>query len=168
MDVTTTFFFFLTPLLSSFWTSRDKGVVPSSPRLLPSIFIARRVQQSHCWSIFHRMLLTHALALSASQFEYKKMSQRIYASMHSAGLELTKLTYTGLEDNLIHHRGDITPWPWPVPIPTHAVTTMPPLKGSRWPFAPLSYVEQPDGAIIDPKAAYYPPRVCPSPPVHFG
>ena len=26
--------------------------------------------------------------------------------MHSAGLELTKLTYTGLEDNLIRHRGD--------------------------------------------------------------
>ena len=26
--------------------------------------------------------------------------------MHSAGLELTKLTYTRLEDNLVHHRGD--------------------------------------------------------------
>ena len=26
--------------------------------------------------------------------------------MHSAGLELTKLTYTGLEDNMIRHRGD--------------------------------------------------------------
>ena len=26
--------------------------------------------------------------------------------MHSAGLELTKLTYTKLEDNLIRHRGD--------------------------------------------------------------
>ena len=26
--------------------------------------------------------------------------------MHSAGLELTKLTYTRLEDNLIRHRGD--------------------------------------------------------------
>ena len=27
--------------------------------------------------------------------------------MHSTGLELTKLTYTRLEDNnLIHHRGD--------------------------------------------------------------
>ena len=25
--------------------------------------------------------------------------------MHSAGLELTKLTYTRLEDNLIRHRG---------------------------------------------------------------
>ena len=26
--------------------------------------------------------------------------------MHSAGLELTKLTYTGLDENLIRHRGD--------------------------------------------------------------
>ena len=26
--------------------------------------------------------------------------------MYSAGLELTKLTYTRLEDNLIRHRGD--------------------------------------------------------------
>ena len=43
------------------------SVVPSFPRLLPSIFIAHRVQQSHCSSIFHRVLLTHALALSASQ-----------------------------------------------------------------------------------------------------
>ena len=29
------------------------GVVPSSPRFLPSIFIAHRVQQSHCSSTFH-------------------------------------------------------------------------------------------------------------------
>ena len=82
------------------------GVVPSSPRFLPSIFIAHRVQQSHCSSIFHQVLLTHALALSASQFVHKKKSQRIYTSMHSAGLELTKLTYNRLEDNLIRHRGD--------------------------------------------------------------
>ena len=82
------------------------GVIPSPPRFLPSIFIARRVQQSHCSSIVHRMLLTHALAISASQFVHKKKSQRIYTSMHSAGLELTKLTYTRLEDNLIRHRGD--------------------------------------------------------------
>ena len=83
------------------------GVIPSPPRFLPSIFIAHRVQQSHCSSIFHRMLLTHALALSASQFVHKKKSQRIYTSMHSAGLELTKLAYTRLEDNLIRHRGDL-------------------------------------------------------------
>ena len=69
-------------------------------------FIAHRVQRSHCSSIVHRVLLTHALALSASQFVHKKKSRRIYTIMHSAGLELTKLTYTRLEDNLIRHRGD--------------------------------------------------------------
>ena len=80
-------------------------VVPSPPRFLSSFFIAHRVQQSHCSSIFHRVLLTHPLALSASQSVHKKKSLRIYASMHSEGLELTKLTYTRLEDNLICHRG---------------------------------------------------------------
>ena len=81
------------------------GVIPFPPRFLPSTFIAHRVQQSHRASIFHRMLLTHALALSASRFVHKKKSQRLYTSMHSAGLELTKMTYTRLEDNLIRHRG---------------------------------------------------------------
>ena len=102
-------FFFLSLHTSTFqlldkpW-SQVSSLLP--PRFLPSIFIAHRVQQSHCSSIFHRALLTHALALSASQLVHKKKSQRIYASMHSAGLELTKLTYTRLEDNLIRHRGD--------------------------------------------------------------
>ena len=92
------FFFFFShtftfQLLDKPW-SQDLGVVPSPPRFLPSIFFAHRVQQSHCSSILHRVLLTHALALSASQFVHKKKSQRIYTSrMHSAGLELTKLTY---------------------------------------------------------------------------
>ena len=100
-------FFFLTLLRSSFWTSRGHRCRPFFPPvLLPSIFIAHRVQQSHCSSIFHRVLLTHALALSASQFVHKKKSQRIYARMHSAGLELTKLTYTRLEYNLMRHQGD--------------------------------------------------------------
>ena len=69
-------------------------------------FLSRIGFSNHCSSIFHRVLLTHALALSASQFVHKKKSQRIFTSMHSAGLELTKLTYTRLEDNLIRHRGD--------------------------------------------------------------
>ena len=91
------------------------GVVPSPPRFLPSIFIAHRVQQSHCSSIFHRVLLTHALAFSASQFVRKKKSPRIYTSMRTGGFELTKLIYTSrLEDNLIRHRGDrrISPPVW--------------------------------------------------------
>ena len=82
------------------------GVVPSFPRFSPSFFIARRVQQSHCSSTYHQVLLTHAVALSASQFVHKKKFPRFYSSVHSGGLELTKLTYTRLEDNLIRHRGN--------------------------------------------------------------
>ena len=93
----TYFFFFFLLLLHFYFPASGQavvtGVVPSSPRFLPSIIIAHRVQQSHCSSIFHRVLLTHALALSASQVVHKKKSQRIYTSMHSAGLQLTKLTY---------------------------------------------------------------------------
>ena len=100
------FFFLLTLYFPASGQAVVTGVDPSPPRFLPSIFLAHRVQQSHCSSNFHRVLLTHALALSASQFLHKKKSQRIYTSMHSAGLELTKLTYTRLEDNLIRHRGD--------------------------------------------------------------
>ena len=82
------------------------GVVPSPTRFSPSIFIAHRVQQSHCSPIFHQVLLTYALALPARQFVRKKKSPRTYTSMHSGGLELAKLTYTRLEGNLIRHRGD--------------------------------------------------------------
>ena len=99
-------FIFLTltfQLLNKPW-SQVSSLLP--PRFLPSIFIAHRAQQSHCSSIFLRVLRTHAPSLSASQFVHKKKSQPSYMSMHSAGLELTKLTYTRLEDNLIRHRGD--------------------------------------------------------------
>ena len=77
----TSFFFTFTLLLSSFWTGRGHRCRPLlSPRFLPSIFIAHRAQQSHCSSIFIRVLLTQALALSASQFVHKKKSPRIYTS----------------------------------------------------------------------------------------
>ena len=108
------FVFFAHIFLSASGQAVVTGVVPSSPRLLPSFFTARRVRQSHGTSIFIECCLinltinnlTHALALSASQFVPKKKSPQIYTSMHSAGLELTKLTYTRLKDNLIRHRGD--------------------------------------------------------------
>ena len=48
------------------------------------------------------MLLTHAFALSASQSLHKEKSLRIYASMRSVELELTKLTYSRHDDNLLH------------------------------------------------------------------
>ena len=110
-----TFFFFSHFYFPASGQAVVTGVLPSPPRhrcppfsspVLTFDFIAHRVQQSHCSPIFHRALLTHALALSASQFVHKKKSQRICSSMHSAGLDLTKLTYTALEDNLIRHRGD--------------------------------------------------------------
>ena len=84
------------------------GVVSSCPPvILPSIFMAHRVQQSHCSSIFHRVLLTHALALSASQFGHKKKSPYytnlyIRVCMHS-GIRTYK--YQTREDNLIRPPG---------------------------------------------------------------
>ena len=85
------FFFFF--FLAHFYLPASGYAVVTGPRcrpffppvLLPSIFIAHRVQQTHCSSIFHRVLLTHALALSASQFVHKKKSPRIHTSMHSGG-----------------------------------------------------------------------------------
>ena len=72
-------FFFHSHLLSSFWTSRGHRCRPFSPRFLPSIFIAQRVQQSHCSLISHRVLRTHALALSASQIcAQKKVPTNLY------------------------------------------------------------------------------------------
>ena len=57
------------------------GVVPSPPPVLAFNFHrAYRVQQPHCSSIIHRVLLliTHALALSASQFVHKNKPKTIY------------------------------------------------------------------------------------------
>ena len=61
------------------------GVVPSPPRFLPSIFITHRVQHSHCSSSFHRVLQTHALALSASQLFHKKKSQQKHLYEYALG-----------------------------------------------------------------------------------
>ena len=99
------FFFFAHFNFSASGQAVVTGVIPP-PRFLPSICIAHRIQQSHCTSIAYRVLLTHAVALSASQFVHKRKPQRIYTSMHSAGLELTKLTYIRLKGDLIRHRGD--------------------------------------------------------------
>ena len=96
-------------LLDKPWS--QVGVDPSSPPvLLPSIFIAHRVQQSHCSSIFHRVLLTHALlALSASKSicTQEKIHTNLFEYALGETRTLTRLTYTRLEDsNLISHRVD--------------------------------------------------------------
>ena len=56
LTTTIFFFFFLTHIYFPA-SGQDvvTGVVPSSPRFFPSIFIAHSVQQSHCSSIFHRV-----------------------------------------------------------------------------------------------------------------
>ena len=101
------FFFFFLLTLSLFFLDKPWSQVSS---LLPPgscLQFFSRIEFSNPTArrFFHRVLLTHDFALSASQFVHKKKYQRVYTSMHSAGLELTKLTHTRLEDNLIRHRG---------------------------------------------------------------
>ena len=59
-------FFFHTHLLSYYWTSGGHRCRSFFPPVLAFNFCrAHRVQQSHCSWIFHRVLLTHTLGLSA-------------------------------------------------------------------------------------------------------
>ena len=53
-----TFSFYFLPASGQAVVTVPTGVVPSHPRFLASIFIAQRVQQSHCSSIFYRVLFT--------------------------------------------------------------------------------------------------------------
>ena len=83
------------------------GIVPSSPQFLPSTLIAHRVQQSHCSSIFHRVLLTPALALFRKSIcAQEKVPTNLYEYALGGVRTHEKLTYTRLKDNLIRHRGD--------------------------------------------------------------
>ena len=59
--------------------------------------LLHKVQQSSCSSIFHRVFLTHALALSESQFVHKKKSPRIYASRLDYALGGIRTHETGLQ-----------------------------------------------------------------------
>ena len=106
MTVFFSFFFFHTHLLSRFWTNRGHRCRLFPPGSFLQCLSRIGFSNPTCSSIFHRVLLTHALALSASQFVRKKKSPRICANTHSGGFELTKLTYTRLEDHLIRHWGD--------------------------------------------------------------
>ena len=82
------------------------GVVSFPPRAFPSIFTAHRVQQLHCSSIFHRALQTHALSrFPQVDFCARKSPHEFIRVCTRGGFELTKLTYTWLEDNLMRHRG---------------------------------------------------------------
>ena len=72
------FLFSITLLLSSFWTSRGNRCRPFSPPLL--VFEPYRAQGSAIPLLVEfssSVLLTRALALSASRFAHKKKSLRI-------------------------------------------------------------------------------------------
>ena len=83
------------------------GVVPSSPRFLPSFFC-------RAWGSAIPLLVDFSSGVANSRSRAFRKSicaqEKVptkYTRMHSAGLELTKLTYnTRLDDNLIRHRGD--------------------------------------------------------------
>ena len=101
------FFCFGTLLLSSFWTYKpwSQESFFSSPLGYCLHFFRRIGFSTHWSSIFHQVLLTHALALSASQLVHKTTN---YTSTHSGGFELTKPTCTRLKDIIWYATGAVS------------------------------------------------------------
>ena len=112
------FFFFLNQMSSLLLSSSTRrrfnpqrssgqavvtGVVPSSPRYVPPIFIAHRVQHSHCSSIF---IECRQLTLSRfpliNFFNANKKSLRVCALGENWTREID---FSRHEDNLPSHRG---------------------------------------------------------------
>ena len=106
--ITIFFFFFLhTFRFPASGQAVVTGVVPSPPRFLPSIFIAHRVQQSHCSSYFSSSVAnSRSRAFRKSICAQEQVPTNFYEYALGGARTLTKLTYTRLEDNLIRHRGD--------------------------------------------------------------
>ena len=73
------------------------------PRFLPSIFIAQS-----CSAIPLLVDFSSSVANSHSRAFRKSIcaQEKVPTNLYEHALELTKLTYTRLEDNLIRHRGD--------------------------------------------------------------
>ena len=108
--------FFHTPfqLLDKPWSQVRCRCRAFSPVLGFNFFFPHRVQQSHSLLVdcSSSVADSRSRAFSASQSKHKKKPPRSYTSTHSRGFELTKLTYTRLEDNLIRHRGDRPMYIW--------------------------------------------------------
>ena len=100
------FFFFHTHLFSSFWTSRGHRCRLVSPPVLAFNFYRALGSAIPLVVDFSSSVANTRPRASASQIVHKKKSPRIYTGMYSGGFELTTLTYTRLEDNLIRHGGD--------------------------------------------------------------
>ena len=79
-----------------FWTRRGHRCRPFFPPVRAFVFIAHRVQHSHCSSIFIEMLLTHltlTLTLTLTLNFYARKSP--YEYVHSVRIEVTKLIFAG-------------------------------------------------------------------------
>ena len=75
-------------------------------RLLPSFLRARRAQESYCSSICHLCVAnSRPSAFRRSICAKENVAANLY-ERELGGLELTELTDTKLEDNLILYRGD--------------------------------------------------------------
>ena len=100
------FFFFGTLLLSSFWTSRDHRCRPSLPPPGYCLHFFLRIGFSTHWSsiFLSNVANSRSRAFRKSIGAQEKSREKIY-EYALRGFELTKLTYTRLEDNLIRHRG---------------------------------------------------------------
>ena len=94
-------------LLSSFWTSCGLRCHLFSPPVRAFSFNRAKGSAFPLLVDFHRMNVANSRfrAFRESICTQEK-SLRIYTSVHSGGLELTKLTYCRHEDNLLRHRGD--------------------------------------------------------------
>ena len=100
------YFFFLTLLLSSFWTSRGHRCRSFPPGCCLQFSV--RIGFSNPTA---RRFVIECCELPLSRFPKDNLrtitSPYEYIRECTGGLELTKLvTYTRLEDNLIRHRGD--------------------------------------------------------------
>ena len=81
------------------------GSVPSSPRYVPSIFIAHRVQHSHCSSIFIECCWLTLSRFPLINFLCKKKSLRVCALGENL---IREIDFSRHQDNLPSHPGRLT------------------------------------------------------------
>ena len=99
------FFFLHTHLLYSFWTSRGYRCRAFSPPVLALNFYFAEGSAIPLLVYFSSSVANSPSRAFRKSICVQEKVPRIYTSMHSGGFELTKLTHTRLEDNLIRHRG---------------------------------------------------------------
>ena len=113
------------------------GVAPSLPGFLLSIFIAQKGPEIPLLVDFSSIVANSRFrAFRKSICVQEKVPTSLYKYVYALeGFELTKLTYTRLEDNLIRHRGDRLYYVYPAMIPVqvlrraHSSQELPSVRG---------------------------------------